>query len=425
MTRKGQSIIEILIAVAIGTIFILGIIAAISPALKGNKDVENLQMGAALANGLMENVQVFAESNWHNLTSLATGSQNLYYLNTGKSPFVAATGTERILSGPVDNLAGFWKFDEGAGTSTIDLGSSGVNAVLWNDISWATSSKSGYSLSFGGSTAQVVGSNISDLKYQGGNMTISLWMKADATDDGGYLISKPWNGSGQYNYALTSSGSATTTLTFSLTGATSYSLPGGAVSAGAWHHIAVVLYSSSSVNFYIDGGLSAYGVNGISSWTPTLGDASSKIVMGCIYPYESNTCAGSTTFDYKGLLDDVRVYKRALSANEVKSLANGVEFTRSFYVDDIGRDGNGKIVLSGGTNDPSTKKVTVNYRWGAVPTSTLPEYVSRSKDRVYSQTDWSGGPGQTAATSGINSKFASSTTNINYASTTGSITIQF
>jgi len=423
--RKGQSLIEILISVAIGAIFILGVIAAIAPALKGNKDVENLQMGAALANGLMENIQVFSESDWHNLTSLATGSSNLYHLNTGKSPFVAATGTEATLSGPLDSLAGFWKFDEGSGTSTLDLGSSGIAGVLYNDVAWATSSKSRYALSFGGSTAQVVGSSISGLKYQGGDMTISLWIKADATDDGGNLVSKPWNGGGEYNYRITSSGGTTSTLALNLSGATSYVLDGGSIPAGSWHHIAVVLYSSSSVNFYIDGSLSVSGTSGISNWAPNSGDANAKIVMGCIYPYESNNCAGSTAQDFKGLLDDVRIYRRVLSASEVKTLANGVEFSRSFYLADVGRDGSGKIVLSGGTNDPSTKKVIVNYLWGTVPTSTMSEYLTRSKDRVYTQTDWSGGSGQTSATTSINSRFASSTSNVDYASTTGSITIQF
>lgn len=423
--KRGQSLIEILIAVAIGAIFILGIIAAISPALKGNKDVENLQMGAALANGLMQNLRVFGESDWHNLTALATSSQNLYYLNTGKSPFAAVTGTEAILSGPVDSLAGFWKFDEGSGTSTIDLGSSGVNGILYNDVSWSASGKSVASLSFGGSTAQVVGSNSTDLKYQGGNMTLSLWMKADSTDDGGILISKPWNGSGQYNYYLASSGGVTSTLTFHLEGATLFNLTGGGVSAGSWHHVAVVMYSSSSVNFYIDGALTVSNASGISNWVPGAGDNNVKIVMGCVYPYESATCAGASTQDYKGLLDDVRVYTRVLSPNEVKSLANGLEFSRSFYLDNVGRDGNGKILTSGGTNDPSTKKITVNYKWGTVATSTVSQYLTRSANRVYTQTDWSSGSGQTTATSSINSKFASSSSNINFASTTGSITIQF
>jgi hypothetical protein len=425
MKKSGQSIIEILIAVAVGVIFILGVIAAVSPALKGNKDIENLQMGASLANGLLQNVRVFAESDWHNITSLPTSSQNIFYLKTGKSPFLAASGTERILSGPVDSLAGFWKFDEGTGATTTDLGSSGVDATIYNDVSWSSTAKSGYSLSFGGVTAQVVGANSSDLKYQGGNMTISLWMNATSTDDGGIIISKPWNGSGQYNYYLQSSGGTTTTLTFHLEGATTFNLTGGSVSTGVWHHIAVALYSSSSVNFYIDGALTGSGANGIASWVPGAADNNVKIVLGCVYPYESANCAGNTNQDYKGFLDDVRVYKRALTANEVKSLANGVEFTRSFYVDDVGRDGNGKIVLSGGTNDPSTKKVTVNYKWGTASTSTLPVYLTRAADRVYAQTDWSSGPGQTTATSTVNSKFASSTSNVNYSSTTGSITIQF
>ncbi len=43
-------------------------------------------------------------------------------------------------------------------------------------------------------------------------------------------------------------------------------------------------------------------------------------------------------------------------------------FTRSIVIADAYRDSGGKIILIGGTNDPSTKKVTLSVSWGALPT---------------------------------------------------------
>ncbi len=99
-------------------------------------------------------------------------------------------------------------------------------------------------------------------------------------------------------------------------------------------------------------------------------------------------------------------------------------YTRYFYVDDVGRSSStGGIVLSAGTNDPSTKKITVVAGWTQGATSSIIDYLTRSADQVYVQTDWSGGPGQSNAASTTNSLFATST-NINYTTSTGSIQLQ-
>jgi len=97
-------------------------------------------------------------------------------------------------------------------------------------------------------------------------------------------------------------------------------------------------------------------------------------------------------------------------------------YARYFYVDDVQRDASGYIVESGGSNDPSTKKVTVSYNWPQGTTTTLSFYLTRHSNRVFTQTDWSGGPGQDGPSTTTNSQFSSSTSNISY-STPGSISL--
>jgi concanavalin A-like lectin/glucanase superfamily protein len=127
---------------------------------------------------------------------------------------------------------------------------------------------------------------------------------------------------------------------------------------------------------------------------------------------------------YAGLIDDVRIYNRPLSQSEVTQLyslgQSTVTYSRYFYLSDVSRDTAGNIVSSGGKYDPSTKLVTVVYSWSGGPVSTMSTYVVRGRNNVFSQTDWSGGPGETGPITSTNSQFASST-NIDYQTSTGSI----
>ncbi|MDP3948951.1 MAG: prepilin-type N-terminal cleavage/methylation domain-containing protein, partial [bacterium] len=115
--NKGQSLIEILVALAVGTILIIAAISVIAPALRANSQADKVQVASALGKELLENVRVFSEANWYNISSLATSSANKYFLVSVSSPFVAATGTEGILAdGIASGTVGYWKLDESAGT---------------------------------------------------------------------------------------------------------------------------------------------------------------------------------------------------------------------------------------------------------------------------------------------------------------------
>jgi hypothetical protein len=93
---RGQSLIEILIAVVLGTVLILVAVTVISPALKSQGDTLKVQTASALGRELLDNIRVFAEADWHNLTNLAPGASNRYYLNTSSSPFTAVSGVETV-----------------------------------------------------------------------------------------------------------------------------------------------------------------------------------------------------------------------------------------------------------------------------------------------------------------------------------------
>ncbi len=153
----------------------------------------------------------------------------------------------------------------------------------------------------------------------------------------------------------------------------------------------------------------------------------------------------------KELLDNIRVYGEAdwhnIAALSTSSgnfyylnttsspftIASGTEtravgtttYSRYFSAAEVQRNyavSGQPIVTSGGTFDPSTRKITVVYGWSGGPTTTIATYLTRARSQIYLQTDWLGGPGQDGPATSTNNKFATSS-NINYSTTTGSILI--
>jgi type II secretory pathway pseudopilin PulG len=95
--RQGQSLVEILVAVAIGALMITAAAGIIAPVLRVNTQTSKAQAATALAKELQENVRVWSESDWHRIYSLATTSANHYYLITTSSPFASSTGDESVV----------------------------------------------------------------------------------------------------------------------------------------------------------------------------------------------------------------------------------------------------------------------------------------------------------------------------------------
>lgn len=96
MWRNGQSLVEVLIGIGLGALFIVGAMVLIAPALQINSKVNQVQIQAALANELVGNARTLARGNWQSFSSLATSSANTYYLVASTSPFTATSGRETV-----------------------------------------------------------------------------------------------------------------------------------------------------------------------------------------------------------------------------------------------------------------------------------------------------------------------------------------
>ena len=97
-----------------------------------------------------------------------------------------------------------------------------------------------------------------------------------------------------------------------------------------------------------------------------------------------------------------------VSGNDT-TLINGISYTSSFYIQNVNRDINGNIVLTGGVEDPSTQKIVVTISWPNGDPVIENSYITRWRNIVCNQSDWSGGVGTTGTCPNPGNKYESAT----------------
>ena len=90
-TRKGQSLVEILVAVAIGTILIGGSVAMVGVSIRSYGSVKKHLQANMLIRQTAEVIQSLAKSDWHSIYDLTKGSDykitesgNIWTINVGQ-----------------------------------------------------------------------------------------------------------------------------------------------------------------------------------------------------------------------------------------------------------------------------------------------------------------------------------------------------
>jgi len=215
-------------------------------------------------------------------------------------------------SGP-DATTAWWKLDETFGTTATDSSGSGNNGTLvgMSGSAWTTGIIDG-ALRFDGSDDRV---DVGTFDIIGGSgLTIAAWLKADDFDvDDARIISKATGTSNNDHYWMLSTKRGDgVRLRFRLktNGSTKTLMAdAGNLSPGAWAHAAAV-WNGSTMRLYEDGVLvGSASKSGTLSTSGTVGVAIGNQPVG----------AGDKPFD--GLIDDVRIYNRALNEQEIAVLA--------------------------------------------------------------------------------------------------------
>jgi len=203
----------------------------------------------------------------------------------------------------LNGLVGWWKFDEGSGTVAYDSSGNGNDGTLTNGPTWATG-KIGGALSFDGVDDYVGVATIQNVN--GGGVTFSAWIKPTHFDSINYphIISGAgvsFHGAGPAYISSNNKGR----VGFYLGGSSAGNVFTRVVPLLVWSHITAI---SNGTNYQIfwNGALEQQS----SQTTGQVGD--SAIMIG-------NKTGGSDR-TWLGLIDDVRIYNRALSTAEVQGL---------------------------------------------------------------------------------------------------------
>jgi len=217
---------------------------------------------------------------------------------------------EPDLSDPNSGLAAHWKLDEGTGLIAYD--SAGDNDGVIFGAQWVTGQLGG-ALSFDGVDDHILGST-SPFDFEDSVFSVCAWFRTSASSfeilsEGGYA-----DGWSVGDAGGTNPGAIKVTLKRGGSTADAYSaVTANIYNDDTWHHLAAVVTTSTSdplqnaATIYVDGSPVSITEQKFTAYT-----ASDAVWL---------VGAPRSQPDYfSGVLDDIRVYSRALSAAEVSQL---------------------------------------------------------------------------------------------------------
>lgn len=262
--------------------------------------------GNADLNGFVDSVKIY------NYARTSTQVRQDYAAKGGVMGVAAQFGpdTNNKLS---DGLVGYWKMDESAANTcsglvndSCDSSGNGLDGSWTGNSTYTVDGKYGYGTIHDGS-GDYININDSPLISFTGPFTVAAWVKRSSTNTADGIFGKYDSSLSQRSYMLgmntsfaqftVSSNGVTTTQT---TGTT-------AISSGQWYHIAGV-YDGSNIRVFVNGVQES-----MSSHSSGVVDNGSALHIG----------DGDNTFwPFHGVIDEARIYNRALSEGEIRSLYN-------------------------------------------------------------------------------------------------------
>lgn len=121
---------------------------------------------------------------------------------------------------------------------------------------------------------------------------------------------------------------------------------------GRWSHVAAVMDGNNAVTFYVNG----QAVETVTHGSPGRTNTTETIFIGATTPV--NSTARHEFFD--GAIDDVRIYGRALSSEQMAALATGQGFDGGTVTLGKSLTLTGNLILNAGTLDVSNQNHAIN-----------------------------------------------------------------
>jgi Concanavalin A-like lectin/glucanases superfamily/Purple acid Phosphatase, N-terminal domain len=239
------------------------------------------------------------------LSNLAAGTTYHYRVKSKDSSGNLAVSPDSIFTttsprGITMGRVAAYAFDEGTGLASADVSGSGNIATL-RGATWTAKGRFGKALSFNGKNGYVV-AGVTGLPGIGDPKTVSCWLylngKTSAAQSVVSLANQAAHASVQHAYR----GSQVGVLQFG----DSWLVAANAPPARSWHHFAYT-FDGVQNRFYVDGELTSSS-NIIPGAGPVAGFEIGRWIDGSAY--------------FKGIVDEVVVYSRALNQEEIRAVMN-------------------------------------------------------------------------------------------------------
>ena len=209
------------------------------------------------------------------------------------------SGTTSAVSG---GLVGAWGFNEGAGATASDVSGFANNGTL-SAATWTAQGKLGAGLSFNGTSAQLAVADSASLDLTSA-MTLEAWVNSSTASTG-------WRSILAKNtdrfYLMASSDPQGMPAVGGTFGAGNLNVLGTQVlPVGAWAHVAAT-FDGASLRLYVNGS-----------------SVANTARSGALTASTQNLLIGNDFYGeyFQGVLDEIRIYNRALSAPEIQADMN-------------------------------------------------------------------------------------------------------
>ena len=250
--------------------------------------------------------------------------RKLYFL----ASFVLVLGlTTTVANADIsDGLVAYWPLDEGAGTNTEDLTGNGSDGTFLDSPTWV-GGKFGSALDFDGDNDAVDCGNQSILDFGTGDWTVSAWIKVSVNPgDDTAIFSKGMETSPNTDYQMRLRDDDGGDIMIRIDNDDTRYNPNtgdhpGLYTVPGWHHIVGMRRDGTNLRVYVDG-LEDMGVTNHSESTiPDSFDLSDTSAHNAYIGAVAGGAGNPRRF-FVGLIDDVAVWNRALTAEEVTYLWN-------------------------------------------------------------------------------------------------------
>jgi hypothetical protein len=207
---------------------------------------------------------------------------------------------------PTMGLVGYWKLDDGTGTTAKDDSGSGNNATLEAGAKapmWTTGAHMGSAaLAFDGTDDSSSLTSFTKLPALNAAKTIALWALWSALpgDTERHVFFAMLNQNAKAGVHL-----GFRTKMLSVWNWTPTDMVTATAPMPGWHHIAYT-FDGTTHKLFVDGVMAGMGTAGTQTGT---------VVAACM-----GNAVPTATQTFKGSLDDIRVYDRALGVDEIKAL---------------------------------------------------------------------------------------------------------